>query len=117
MVFNLKKSNLSKRSFDEIYLEAVDEALTMLGNSCSQAVYFHLEKTFQIDRKDIPSKIDDFTQAIESIFGVGATLIEIRIMKNLRKRVKHLKYFPNGEITFSEYVKAARYSCIQKRQN
>jgi len=97
--------------FEEILLEAVDEGLSMLGESPKQAIYYHLEKTFKINRMDIPYKIEDFTDAIEKIFGAGAKIIEIQIMKCLFKKVgnnpkKHPE--PKKNLTFTEYIAAAR---------
>jgi len=98
--------------FEEILLEAVDEGLSMLGESPKQAIYYHLEKTFKINRMDIPYKIEDFTDAIEKIFGAGAKIIEIQIMKCLFKKVGYkFKHYPKQKnLTFTEYIAAARLS-------
>jgi len=57
------------------------------GETCKQALYFHLEKNFKLNKRDIPFRIEDFTEAIENIFGVGAKVLQIRIMKNLFKKM------------------------------
>lgn len=98
----------SKNSFDSLLLEAIDEALASLGESCKNAVYQHLEKTFKIKRHDIPSKIEEFTQAIENISELAAKLIEIQIMKCLYKKIGKLKYIPDKELTFTSYIAAAK---------
>ena len=107
-----KRSPLCIRSFEELLLEAVDEGLSSLGDSAKQAVYFNLEKTFNVNKRDIPYKIEEFADAIEKIFGLGARFLEIQIMKRLYEKVGHaLKYFPKkDEIVFTEYVAAARLS-------
>jgi len=97
-------------NFEELLLEAIDEGLALLGDSSKQAFYYHLEETFNINRQDIPYKIDEFTDAIEKIFGTGAKILEINIMKCLFKKVgytfKHYQNPPNLE--FTEYIAAVR---------
>ncbi|MEM2104066.1 MAG: hypothetical protein QW717_04165 [Candidatus Bathyarchaeia archaeon] len=105
--FSLENSN-SSLSFDEILLEAIDEALAMLGDSCKHAFYLYLEKAFKIGKQEIPSKIEEFTKAIEQIFGLGSKLIEIHIMKSLRRKISYFTYFANHELTFQEYVNTAK---------
>jgi len=97
-------------SFEELLLESVDQGLSSLGETCKQAIYFHLEKEFKLNKRDIAFRIKDFAEAIENIFGVGAKLLEIRIMKNLFKNMGYpFPYFPNQEhIEFTKYIESAR---------
>jgi len=100
-------------SFEEVLLETIDERLSMLGESPKQSIYYHLRKTFKIDRQNIPYKIEEFADAIEKIFGAGAKIIEIQIMKCLFKKVGNnpKKYpEPKKNLTFTEYIAAARLS-------
>ncbi len=112
-----KKISISKNkgesrtmSFEEILLEAINDGLSLLGESGRQAVYYHLEKNFQIKKQDIPYKIEEFTDAIERIFGNGAKIIEIRIMKCIFKRVsyKFKRYMKLQNLTFIEYIIALK---------
>jgi len=99
--------------FEELLLEAVDEALSSLGDSPKQVIYFYLEKTFKIKKIDIPNKIDGFTNAIEKIFGYGAKHLEIQIMKRLYEKVGHdFEYFPEkDDLLFTEYIEACMQIC------
>jgi hypothetical protein len=96
--------------FEEFLLEAIDEGLAVLGKEAKQALYFYLEKTFKMNRQDIPYRIEEFTDAVEKIFGNGARILEIQIMKCLFKKVgytfKH--YSKRKDITFNEYVTAVK---------
>ncbi len=74
--------------------EAVDESLSSLGNFSKQAIYFHLENAFKIKKQEIPCKIEDFADAIEQLFGVGAKLIELRIIEALHERTQDFVYLP-----------------------
>ena len=99
-------------SFEEVLLEAIDEGLSLLGESSKRAVYFYLERSFGIRKVDIPSKIEEFVDAIEEIFGCGAKYLEIQMMKRLYEKVGHgFEYFPEkDDLVFSEYVRAIRSS-------
>lgn len=110
-------------SFEELLLEAIDEGLSLLGKSAKQVVYFHLKKTFKINRQDIPHKLDEFTDAIEKIFGNGAKLLEIQIMKCLFKKVgPTFKHHPKQtKLEFTEYIAAVKlaknnYDNIKEQQ-
>lgn len=99
------------RGFKNVLLEAVDEGLSSLGDSAKLAIYVYLEKNFKIKKQQIPSKINEFTNAIETIFGNGAKYLEIQIMKHLYEKLGHnFKYFPEkDDLLFTEYVEAASH--------
>ena len=107
-----KNSEVEKKTmmFEEVLLEAIDEGLSLLGESSKEAVYFHLEKAFQMKRQDIPTRIEEFTDAVYKIFGSGAKLLEIQIMKCLFKKVGYtIKHYPKQtNLTFTEYVAAVK---------
>jgi len=106
----LQESTPCNHIFEKLFLEAVGEALSSLGTS-SKHIYFHLEKDFNINKQDIPHKIEEFTNAIEEIFGLGAGVLEIQIMKRLYEKVGPFKHFPEQNLTFIKYVEAAGYLC------
>lgn len=97
--------------------EAVDEALTSLGESAKQAIYFHLENKFEIAKKDIPYRLEDFAEGLEKIFGLGAHFIEILIMKNMFEKIgQPLEWNQNKELVFVEYVGAAKQSFLKRER-
>ena len=113
----MKKQNQVK-SFDQILLEAIDEALLSLGESVKTSIYFHLDWQFKIKRSEIPSKIDGFSCALERIFSLGARHLEILFMKNLHAKIEIACKSPKykrplskwivPEMTFQEYVRYMR---------
>jgi hypothetical protein len=104
-----KVSELQKKGFNSLFLEAVDETLASLGESCRESIYYHLKNNFKIERQDIPLKIEEFAKAIESIFGFGAKLIEIQIMKRLHTKIGGFKYYPKDEnLSFTRYANALK---------
>jgi hypothetical protein len=115
----LEKQNQGK-SFDQILLEAIDEALLSLGKSVKASIYFHLEDLFKINRSEIPNRLSDFSSALEQIFGLGARSLEILFMKNLHAKIEITLTWPTDEqspskwvvpeVTFQEYVRLMRQS-------
>jgi hypothetical protein len=105
-------SPLCNHEFNKLVLEAVDAGLSSLGDSPKQAIYFYLEKAFKIKRSEIPGRIEEFANALEQIFGHGAKLVEIQIMKLLYEKVEQaFVYFPEkDDLLFTEYMEAARLS-------
>ena len=108
---------LSKKEFDELLLGTTDEGLASIGESSKQAIYFHLEKGFNIKRQEIPDKIADFQDAIEKIFGLGAKFLEIIIMKRLHEKVGQTVQLQGSEdFAFIEYVAAVSRSFLEKKE-
>jgi hypothetical protein len=108
---------LSKMDFDQLLLEAIDEGLSTLGESSKQAIYFHLEKSFNIRKEEIPEKIEVFAYAVEKIFGFGANFLEILIMKRLYEKLGHgFKWCKQEDFTFVEYVAAAKRNFLEKNR-
>jgi len=106
-----------RKTFEKLLIEAVDEALTSIGESPKQSIYFHLEDRFKIAKKDIPKRLGDFADGLEKIFGLGAHFIEILIMKKLYEKVgQPLKWNQSKDLMFVDYVKAARQSYLKKTQ-
>ncbi len=109
---------MTQKAFEKILLEAVDEALASLGDSARQAIYFHLENRFAVERTEIPKRIEDFADGLDKIFGVGAQFLEILIMKQLyQKTGQPLEWNRSKELIFAEYVAAAKRSFLRERKS
>jgi hypothetical protein len=109
---------LYTHDFERLLLEAVDEQLTSLGESSKQALYFHLERGFNIKKQEIPQKTEAFVDAMEKIFGQGADYLEILIMKRLHSKIGLDVRLSTPNLTFIEYVEAAkRRYCQDKTQD
>ena len=122
----MRKRSKPKPDFNEILLESIDEALSSLGEYVVTAIYFNMEKTFNIKRWEIPKRIKDFSDALEKIFGLGAKTLEILCMKKLHDKIGVTFKWPEyewplskwivTEMTFQEYVNCMRqnYEKAQK---
>jgi len=106
-----------EKAFEKLLLEAIDNALTSLGESARQAIYFHLENRFKIARKDIPHRLGDFEIGLEKIFGLGAQFIKILIMKDLYGKIGHPLEWKEGQnLMFTDYVEAARQTYLKRNK-
>ncbi len=72
-------------AFNKLLLHAIDEALNSLGDSVKQVIYFHMENKFNVTRTQIPENLEEFQKGLEKIFGTGARLIEVLIIKKLAR--------------------------------
>jgi len=98
---------MKKMDFDKTLLEAVDHALLAFGESPKEAIYYHLNKTFKLQREDIPEDTDRFSHALNMIFGPGAEVIEKLIVKNLYNRL-NLDFEENASLEITDYISHAR---------
>ena len=100
--------------FEKLLLEAVDECLSSLGESSKQAIYFHLEKGFNIKKQEIPRKIEAFALAMEQLFGTGANFLEALFLKTLYEKtgLTNKENSVKG-LTFTETVAAVKQTMEQ----
>ena len=96
-------------NFDQLLLEAIDQGLSGLGGAGKASVYIHLEGLFNIRKQEIPNKLDDFSNALHRIFGLGARQLEILIMKKLHEKVGGIYKLDDPswlapDLTFTKYV-------------
>jgi hypothetical protein len=104
-----KNQKPTQNEFNTIIAETVDESLSSFCNLDKEAVYRRLENDFKIKKQEIPCKLEEFADAIEQIFGVGAKLIEIKIIQMLHKQIQGFMFFPKkGEVDFKEYAVGLR---------
>lgn len=97
----------AKNQLDINIIEAIDESLTSFGESVKQVVYFQLENIYHVKKQDVPRRIEEFVKAVEGIFGIGARLIEMKILETLYARAQEFTYFPQGkDLVFKDYVRS-----------
>jgi hypothetical protein len=101
--------------FEKLLLEAVDEGLASLGESSKQAIYFHLEQSFNIKKQEIPINIEAFVLAVEKLFGIGASFLEALILKALYTKTELAagKETSFKDLTFAETVTAVKRTMEQ----
>lgn len=99
-------------SFREFLIESIDEGFSSIGRECKQVIYFHLEQNFMLNKQNIPDRIEEFSEALEKIFGFGSNLLKSIIMKNLFKKLKYPVYYLENKdsLDFVQYVYYANIS-------
>jgi len=95
------------KDFEKFFIEAIDEGLKSLGEGGRQMVFFHLENSYSIKKRDIPKKPEVFVAALEKIFGEGALILEKLIAESLYSKLG-LDYEEKDDYTFRNYVEEAR---------
>jgi hypothetical protein len=105
-----KRLTAPAQNIERLVRTTVDDVFSSLGDSAKQGVYLILSKDYNIKKREIPHKIQELGDALESIFGLGGKLVEIQIMERLFQRIGgSFEYVPaNGDLIFSEYVEAAK---------
>lgn len=78
---------MSQNKFSQILLSAVEEGLSSLGDSPKEAIFFHLEHSFKIKRENIPTNLTQFEEALQRIFGPGASYLERLIAQRFCQRL------------------------------
>ena len=106
-------SILPLNNFSKLFLAAVDESLSSLGDSSKQAIFFHLESSFKMKRESIPSNLTEFSKALEGIFGPGASYLEKLIVKNLHEKLD-LRFEEDECLDFFESVDSAKKRVLVK---
>jgi len=87
-------------------MKAVDESLNVLGETVRGAVYYHLERSFQIRREAIPEKLEAFREALSALLGDGAKVVERLIARSLYSRLG-LDFEEHKNWTLVDYVNNA----------
>jgi hypothetical protein len=97
----------TRKNFDELFMDAVDEALKVLSESGRQMLFFHLEKSYSIKRHEISQKPEAFAAGLEKIFGAGALVLEKLIIKNLYSQLG-LKFEDKRDYTIADFLKTMK---------
>jgi CBS domain-containing protein len=99
--------------------EAIDETFSSLGEPTRKAIYIHLKNSFGIAKREIPYRINDFSDALEKIFGPSARNLEILCIKNIQAKARidykwDLPESSGSELTFEEYIRIVKQNYKQQ---
>lgn len=98
---------------DLIVLEAIDEALSVLGEKGKNAVYYFFEREYLLEKEDIPKNLTKFDDCLRLVFGVGANVLEKHIISTLMKKAS-VELELNSDLDFVESMEIVR-GIIRKR--
>jgi len=77
----------ARQDFRRALLDAVDEGLGALGESARHAIYYHVEQKSQINRDQIPDRIEVFQDALDRLLLAGGIVVQRLIARNLCSRL------------------------------
>jgi hypothetical protein len=95
------------KTFEECFVEAINEGLKVLGDSGKQMIFFYLENNYSVKKDEIAKKPEAFATGIEKIFHAGALVIERLIVESLYSKLG-LRYEERKDFSFGDYVKQAK---------
>jgi len=109
------------KKFEDVLQDSIDDAFSSLGEAVKASIYFHLEHKFLITRQEIPYRIEDFSDALDRIFGLGAKHLELLIMKHLYEKVNCLYRWEGPkwlvpDLTFKEYVELIKIAYADEKR-
>ncbi|MEM0313928.1 MAG: hypothetical protein QW056_02215 [Candidatus Bathyarchaeia archaeon] len=96
-----------RRSFEEAFIEAVDEGLLMLGEAGREIIYFRLRHDYGLRREEIPRSPKIFMNCLRNLLGKGAEVIEKSIIKSLYGKLG-IKFVENRNLGFLDYIEEAK---------
>ena len=104
---DLDNHNTSK--FDQTVIEAVDLSFSKLGVRVKEALYSSLFAEYKLNIQNIPVMIEEFVEALEKIFGSSSLLLEMDVMKTIRKKIPEFKFeAESSDLLFTSYLKSLK---------
>ena len=73
--------------FDSFLIESIDETLSLLGEPVKNEFYLQLEVKFNIEKNDIPQRLEEFEDILHRVFGLGASRLEVKFLRNLDSKI------------------------------
>jgi len=108
----VSKLTLQQRKFDDLLIESIDIALSRLSEPIKNEFYVRLENNFCMERQNIPNEIGEFSQILHRIFGSGAFILEVSLMRILYSKCAEFRdcstELSENEMTFPKYVEKMR---------
>jgi hypothetical protein len=103
--------DLKSSDFDKLFLESLDHTFFMLlGESAKEAFFSFLYKKYALNKQDIPGKMEDFVKGLEQIFGSSSALLELALMKELRRGIPSFNcVLEDSDLSFESYVASIKY--------
>ncbi len=108
-----KRKKITVLEFNGLFQDILEETLSYLGESAKQAIYYHLEHKFGIRRVEIPDRVEDFSAAMDKLFGLSNKSIEAVLVQKLYGKVGcEFRPASIGDFTFPKYVNMVRKEVV-----
>ena len=106
-ITNSHTFNSKANDHEEKLTLAVEQGLSVLGETVSQTIFYNLEKKYSLKKPDILKKPDRFIEALKDMFDSGAATIERLIIRSICARTG-LEADKLKDYTLSHCIKQAR---------
>jgi len=90
--------------FDSFLIESIDETLSLLGKPVKNEFYLQLEVKFKMEKNDIPQRLEEFTDILHRVFGLGASRLEVKFLRNLDSKIPANSKVINPELSVSMWI-------------
>jgi hypothetical protein len=95
--------------FDQTIIEALDLTFSKLGVRVKEVFYSTMAIQYKLSKENIPVMLEEFVAALEKIFGSGALILEIDVMKTVSKKIPEFKFeIKSSNLTFISYLKSLK---------
>ncbi len=95
------------RDFEEVLLEAIEEALELFGSSVKEVVLFYCQTRHGVAREELPRRLAELVKCLEEIFSYAAVIIEHQVASNLYSKLG-LRFAPRRNWRLLDYVEEAK---------
>ena len=92
------------QQFRELLIESIDEALCSLGEPVKNTIYQHLNEDFKITKNNIPERMEEFSELLHKVFGLGASRLEVRFIKNLNAKLNAAEPKKQSDMGSSKWI-------------
>lgn len=100
--------SLQNNAFDYLLLESVDETLSdLLGRRSRDLIYDHLATQYRYGREELPGKIYEFYEFLESTFASGGKTVGRTIVRRLSDKLGY-EFVNVPGFEFYDYLDALR---------
>jgi signal peptidase I len=109
---NTWKTNLDigLENLNSVLSGSIDEALGALGENTKKVLYSSLDHDFSLKKKDILQHLDEFSVAMEKIFGKATGNVNLLLVKTFKKNLLFVCHVEVSDYQFQEYVKQVKVS-------
>ena len=90
--------------FDCFLIESIDETLSLLGKPVKNEFYLQLEVKFKMEKNDIPQRLEEFEDILHRVFGLGASRLEVKFLRNLDSKIPANSKVINPELSVSMWI-------------
>jgi hypothetical protein len=92
-----------------LLLESINDTIRgILGDGPMEAIFFRLEKSFNVRHEEIPDRLDDFQTALEKMCGKSAQVLMRMIARNLCNKIGGCSYHEGSDSNLRMYVESCK---------